>query len=176
MTGLTFAGTDPQDYLITSNGCLGPVACRRELHGRGRFRAARAGGEQRDVADRKQRPEQSGERVAVRHRRAVAARADRADRVDRADRTDGTSRCDWGDRADRGPGRAGRIELVACRTVTHKRTKNGRKVAIKVKKCRTRLVSGPVKFTIDGDDLGASVSRAGITYATGVAIPTGTDR
>ncbi|MGZ6839345.1 MAG: hypothetical protein ACXVHC_02640 [Frankiaceae bacterium] len=39
-----------------------------------------------------------------------------------------------------------------------------------------RLVSGPVKLTIDGDDLGATVSRAGVTYATGVAIPTGTDR
>jgi hypothetical protein len=26
VTGVTFAGTDPQDYLVTSNGCLGPVA------------------------------------------------------------------------------------------------------------------------------------------------------
>ena len=26
VTGLTFAGTDPQDYLVTSNGCLGPIA------------------------------------------------------------------------------------------------------------------------------------------------------
>jgi hypothetical protein len=26
VTGITFAGTDPQDYLVTSNGCLGPVA------------------------------------------------------------------------------------------------------------------------------------------------------
>jgi hypothetical protein len=26
VTGVTFAGTDPQDYLITTNGCLGPVA------------------------------------------------------------------------------------------------------------------------------------------------------
>ena len=25
VTGLTFAGSDPQDYLITSNGCLGPI-------------------------------------------------------------------------------------------------------------------------------------------------------
>ena len=74
----------------------------------------------------------------------------------------------------RGP--AGQIELVACRTVTKKRTKNGRKVAVKVQKCTTRLVSGKVKFTIASHGVEAKVSRAGVTYATGRAIPTGKGR
>ncbi len=34
VTGLTFAGTDPQDYLVTSNGCLGPIF-QGDLCGRG---------------------------------------------------------------------------------------------------------------------------------------------
>ena len=69
---------------------------------------------------------------------------------------------------------AGHIELVVCRTVTKKRTKHGRKVAVKVTKCTTRLVSGTVKFTIASHAVGANVSRAGVTYAAGRAIPTGT--
>lgn len=52
-------------------------------------------------------------------------------------------------------------------------TKKGHKHKVTVEKCTTRLVSGTVKFAIDGDDLGASVSRAGVTYATGHAVPTG---
>jgi len=70
-------------------------------------------------------------------------------------------------------GPAGQIELVVCNTVKKTTTKNGHKHTTKVQKCSTRLVSGVVKFTIDSDDLGASVSRAHHVYATGVAVPTG---
>ena len=60
--------------------------------------------------------------------------------------------------------------------MTKKATKNGRRVAVKVKKCSTRLVSGPVKFTIDKDDVGASVSRGHVVYATGKVVAAGPDR
>jgi hypothetical protein len=63
-------------------------------------------------------------------------------------------------------GPAGKIELVVCNTVT-KTTTTGtgstrHKHTVKVRRCTTRLVSGTVKFVIDGDDLGASVSQAGV--------------
>jgi hypothetical protein len=67
-------------------------------------------------------------------------------------------------------------KLVVCTTVTKKTTKNGRKVAVEVLTCTTRRSSGTVKFTITSDELEANVSRAGVTYATGRAIPTGTDQ
>lgn len=63
---------------------------------------------------------------------------------------------------------------MVCTTVTKKTTKNGRKVAVKTKKCSARLVSGPVKFTID-KEVGASVSRGHVVYATGKAVATGPD-
>ena len=59
-------------------------------------------------------------------------------------------------------GKTGQIELVVCNKVTKTTTVNGHKVKKTVQKCTTRLVSGRVKFTIDGDDLGASVSRASV--------------
>jgi hypothetical protein len=73
-------------------------------------------------------------------------------------------------------GPPGRIELVVCKKTTRTTTKNGKKHTSTVQHCTARLVSGPVKFTINGATLGASVSRAGVTYATGLAVPAGTDR
>lgn len=68
----------------------------------------------------------------------------------------------------RGP--AGQIELVICRKVTKTITTHGHKRKVTVQKCTTRLVSGPVKFTIGADGLGATVSRAHVVYATGEAV------
>jgi hypothetical protein len=61
------------------------------------------------------------------------------------------------------PGPAGKVELVTCKSVTtgtgkHKRT---------VQKCTTKLTSSPVKFTAATADRRASLSRAGVIYASG---------
>jgi hypothetical protein len=56
-------------------------------------------------------------------------------------------------------GASGKIALVTCKTVTVKKRKR--------KKCTTRLVSGPVKFTTSAKK--ATLSRAGKLYATGSA-------
>jgi len=72
-------------------------------------------------------------------------------------------------------GSPGKVELVVCNKVSKTVTSHGHKHKVTVQKCTTRLVSGTAKFVIDSDDPGASVSRAGITYATGLAITTGTD-
>jgi hypothetical protein len=68
-------------------------------------------------------------------------------------------------------GPAGKIELVVCKKATKTVKSGGHKRRVTVQKCTTKLVSGTVKFTVAGGDLGASVSRAHVVYATGVAVP-----
>ncbi len=58
-------------------------------------------------------------------------------------------------------GPAGKIELVTCTTVKQ----NGKSR----KKCTTKLVSGPVKFTAAGSTVHATLARHGTVYATGTA-------
>jgi Abnormal spindle-like microcephaly-assoc'd, ASPM-SPD-2-Hydin len=62
-------------------------------------------------------------------------------------------------------GSGGKVELVVCT-----------KVSKTAQKCHTKLVSGTVKFRTARDTLGASASRAGVIYATGLAVPTGPGR
>ena len=81
----------------------------------------------------------------------------------------------------RGPqGPAGKIELVVCTTVTKTITKGtGRKrhnVKVTQQKCTTKLVSGTVKFTTGSANIRATVSRAGVVYATWLALSIGAGR
>ena len=58
----------------------------------------------------------------------------------------------------RGPaGPSGKVELVACKKVKGKQ------------RCRTKLISGTVKFTTTGLVSRATLSRHGVVYATGTA-------
>jgi hypothetical protein len=59
-------------------------------------------------------------------------------------------------------GRAGKIELVTCKPV--KKSKR--------RKCTTKLVSSPVKFTTGTAQASVRVSRAGVLYATGYTVST----
>jgi hypothetical protein len=65
-------------------------------------------------------------------------------------------------------GPSGKIELVTCTKVT-KTIKGHRR---KVQQCRGRLVSGTVKFTAAGASVRATMSRAGVIYATGASVTT----
>lgn len=67
----------------------------------------------------------------------------------------------------RGP--AGKVELVTCKTVKTTVTRKHKKVHVTKQVCRTKLVSGPVKFTAASADQRASLSRARVVYATGYA-------
>jgi hypothetical protein len=71
------------------------------------------------------------------------------------------------------PGPAGRIALVVCRKTTKTIRTRRRKRKVTVQKCSTRLISGTINFTAASRDVGATVARAGVTYATGLAVPTG---
>jgi hypothetical protein len=73
-------------------------------------------------------------------------------------------------------GSAGQIELVLCKKITKTVTTHGHKHEVSVRKCTTRLVSGVLKFTTVANDLRASVARAGVVYATGLAVRTGPGR
>ena len=166
VTGLTFAGTDPQDYLITSNGCLGPIAAGASCTVGVAF------------APQQHRASSATLQIASNDPNGPAS-------VSLSGTGGQLPEGQTGPTGPTGPtglagatgaraGPSGQIELVVCRTVTKKRTEHGRKIAVKVKKCTTRLVSGKVKFTIASHAVQANVSRAGVTYATGRAIPTGT--
>ena len=162
VTGMTFVGTDPQDYLITSNGCLGPIAAGASCMVGVAFA-----------------PQEQGASSAMLQ---ISSNDPNGPASVSLSGTGG--QLPEGPIGPPGPtglagatgaqGPAGQIELVVCRTVTKKRTKHGRKSPVKVKKCTTRLVSGTVKFTIASHAVEANVSRAGVTCATGRAIPTGT--
>lgn len=56
-------------------------------------------------------------------------------------------------------GKDGQIELVTCKTVTVRKKKK--------QQCTTKLLTGKVKFTVTGSAAHASLSRAGVLYATG---------
>jgi hypothetical protein len=78
--------------------------------------------------------------------------------------------------ATRAQGPAQQVELVMCKSVKKTVTTHGHKHKVTVQKCTARLVSGTVKFTVHPADRVAGLARAGVTYATGLAIPTGTRR
>ena len=152
---------------------FGSDRLRGDLCGRGCFRAPGAGSKQRHVADRKQRPKRSGKRVAVGHRRIAPAgttRFHRSSGLDRGDRADG------GYRADRGPGprwqgRAGGLPQG------HQDDHQARKEAQDHRSAlQDQAGLGRGRVHDRQRRSGPSVSRAGITYTTGLAIPTGTDR
>jgi hypothetical protein len=170
VTGLTFAGTDPQDYLITSNGCLGPIAAGASCTVGVAFAPQQQGASSATLQIASNDPSGPA-RVSVSGTGGQLPQG----QTGPMGLTGPTGPA--GATGPTGPtgaqGRAGQIELVVCRTVTKKRTKHGRKIPVKVKKCTTRLVSGKVKFTIASHAVDANVSRAGVTYATGRAIPTG---
>lgn len=71
-------------------------------------------------------------------------------------------------------GTNGKVELVTCKpvTVTRKRKVHGktRKVKVKTQRCTGKLVSGPVKFTVSGKTVHATLSRNRRVVASGTIV------
>ena len=176
VTGLTFAGTDPQDYLISSDGCLGPIASGAICAVGVAFAPQAQGASSATLQIASNDPNGpasvslSGTGGQLPQGPTGTTGATGQTGATGATGANGAT----GPKGAQGP--AGKIELVVCNKVSKTTITHGKKHKTTVQHCRTRLVSGVVKFTIDSDDLAASISRAGITYATGLAIPTGTDR
>ncbi len=158
LTGLTFSGSNPLGWVVTSNGCLGPL---------GPGSSCTVGV---SFAPQAQGPSTASLQIATTDPSGPAS-------VSLSGTGGALPKGPPGQTGQRGPqGPAGKIELVVCRTVTKTVTRGGRKHKVTQQICSTRLVSGPVKFTTNGSAVSASVSRAGVRYATGRAVSLGNGR
>jgi hypothetical protein len=152
VTGVTFAGSAPQDYLVAFNGCLGPVAPAASCAVGVSFA-----------------PQTQGSSTASLQ---IASSDPGGPATVSLSGTGGPlAQGPPGQTGQRGPqGPAGQVELVVCRTVTKTVLSHGRKHKVTRQQCSTKLVSGPVKFVTNGGSSSATVARGGITYATGRAV------
>ena len=162
INGLTFAGSDPQDFFVTSNGCLGAIAP--------------AAGCVITVAFS---PQASGTRTATLliASNAPASPADVALSGTGGQLPQGPVGLTGatGPNGATGPqGAPGKVELITCktvaRTVFRKSRGKVRKLRVSQQKCTGKMVSGSVKFTIGGARDRATVSRGGRVYATGASV------
>ena len=184
VTGLTFNGPNPGDFLVTSNGCLGPISAgsscivgvsfappeqialsavllifSNDPNSPASVLLSGTGG---------QLPQGPPGQTGATGQTGQTGATGQTGPPGVTGPTGATGQTGaTGATGPRGP--AGRIELVVCNKVTKTVTTSGHKHKVTVQKCTTRLVSGTVKFKIDSGDLGASVSRAHVVYATGVA-------
>jgi hypothetical protein len=172
VTGLTFGGADPRDFLITSDGCLGPISagssCTVGVGFAPQAQGARSASLQIASNDPNGPASVTLSGTGGQLPQGPPGQTGQTGQTGASGPTGAT-----GATGPQGP--AGQIELVVCRTVTKTTTKNGHKHTTKVQKCSTRLVSGTVKFTTTGS-IQASLTRAHLIYATGRAIPTGQHR
>ncbi len=90
--GVTFGGTDPSDFLMTDNGCMGPIA------------PGGAGSADRNGSDRQRRGRGPDDRRAYRDGRQPPTRPDRPHRTDRPHRRHRRDRCHGRHRRDRSRG------------------------------------------------------------------------
>jgi hypothetical protein len=167
VTGLMFGGADPEDFLITSNGCLGPISGGSSCTVGVGFAPQAQGARSASLLIASNDPNGTAS-VTLSGTGGQLPQGPPA----QTGRTGATGAT--GATGLQGP--VGKIELVVCHKVTKRTTTKGHRHKTTVQTCSTRLVSGTVKFTIDSGDLGASVSRARRVYATGVALPTGPGR
>jgi hypothetical protein len=147
VSGLTFTGWDPQDHLVTSNGCMGPVVSGDSCTVGVNFAPQELGAGSASL------------QIATNDPNSPASVS-----------VSGTGgQLPQGPAGQTGPtgatgprGVAGKIELVVCKPIGK----------AKRQKCTAKLVSGRVKFTTNTAQERARVSRAGALYATGYAVPT----
>lgn len=170
LTGLTFVGSDPQDYLVTSNGCLGPIgpddSCTVGISFAPQEQGASSASLQIATNDPNSPAMISLSGTGGQLPQGPPGQTGAAGPTGATGQTGAT-----GATGPRGP--AGQIELVVCDKVIKTVTISGHKHKVTVQRCTTRLVSGTVRFTTESSDLRASVSRAHVVYGTGVAVPRG---
>jgi hypothetical protein len=179
VTGLTFNGSDPQDYLITSDGCLGSIApaatCQIGVGFAPQAQGARSASLVIATNDPNSPasvslsgtggPLPQGATGPAGPPGAIGATGPRGSTGATGSR---------GATGHRGP--AGKIELVVCHATVKKVRSHGHTRKTTVENCSARLVSGTVKFTLHRGGVHASISRAGVVYATGTAVAMGHSR
>ena len=169
ISSLTFAGADAQDFLISSNGCMGQIApggsCALNVSFAPQAQGARIGTLQ--IASNDATGPASvglsgtGGQLPTGPTGPIGPVGPTG-----AQGPIGAT----GATGARGPG--GKVELVTCKTVT--KTAKGHKR--KVQKCTGKLVSGTVKFTTKGAAGRARISRGRTVFATGAIVSMGDGR
>jgi hypothetical protein len=180
VSALSFTGADPGDFPVSADSCLGPVApgqsCQLTVQFAPQAPGARSATLQIATNDYANSPLQvplSGTGgQPPQGPQGPAGQTGATGQTGAAGVTGATGATGATGR----PGPAGQIELVVCHQTTKTTRTRRRKRKVTVQKCSTRLISGTVKFTAASRDVGATVSRAGVRYATGLAVPTGPGR
>ena len=181
LTGLSFAGADPSDFLATTGTCLGSIdpghSCQLQAYFSPQGQGARSATLQIATNDYANNPlpvQLSGTGVGASLEsagpRGPTGPPGAAGTQGPAGPTGPVGPQPLTSRRDA----SGKVELITCKTVTRTVIKklNGkrRKVRVKRQKCTGTLVSGKVKFTIGAAATHATISRKRTVYATGVRL------
>ncbi len=161
LTGLSFGGADPGDFIVSANTCLAAIDPGLSCQVTVGFAPTTSGARSatllvagNDYANGPLAVALHGTGLAP-----VAGGTGPTGPIGPVGRTGATG--------PRGP--AGKVELVTCRTVTttvhHKRRTHN--------SCTVRLVSGTVRFTTATAAVHASLAREGIVYAAGASVCAG---
>lgn len=186
VTGLTFVGTDPQDYLITSNGCLGPISagssCTIGVSFAPQAQGARSASLQIASNDPDSPASVPLSGTGSQLPQGPPGQTGATGATGAAGATGATGAVGGiGATGATGPqGPAGKVELITCHTVTKTVIKKvggkRRKVRQTQRKCTGRLVSGTISFTIGGATDRATISRGRTVYARGASVSMGRGR
>jgi Glycine rich protein/Abnormal spindle-like microcephaly-assoc'd, ASPM-SPD-2-Hydin len=160
ISSLTFTGSDPQDFLVSSDGCLTPIAGGASCTLNVRFAPQAQESRQATLQIASNDPA-SPASVPVAGTGGALPQGPPG--------TNGTNGTNGKTGATGRRGPAGEIELVTCKPVTKGKGKHKKTV----QKCSTKLTSSPVKFTTAGDLIAAVLSRGDIVYAKGSAVRAG---
>jgi hypothetical protein len=164
ISSLTFAGSDPQDFLVASDGCLGQIAATASCTLRLSFAPQAQGSRQATLQIASNDPASPA---------SVPLSGTGGPLPQGPAGANGTNGANG---AQGAPGPAGEIELVKCAIVTKTVTRTightHRRVRIRREKCTAKLVSGAVKFTTTGAADRASITRGRVLYATGSGVAT----
>ena len=154
VSGMTFSGANPQDFLVGFNGCLGPVAANASCTIGMSFIPQAQGPRTADLNIASNDPS-SPLTVALSGTGGAAVQSVTGAPI---------------------LGSTRRIVLMTCKPATRRITRKGHKIRVKRLTCSSRRLLGPAKLPITKRDTRATLSRGRTVFATGLAVKTGNGR
>lgn len=177
VTGLSFAGGDPGDFLVGADSCMGEIAaqssCQLTVYFAPQAQGSRSATLQiysTDFADSPLEVPLSATGGSLpQGPQGPAGPTGATGSPGPAGRQ--------GPQSVQGPqgpaGPPGQVELVTCKVVARIVRRHGRRVQINHQQCMTRLVSGTVTFTRAAAADRTTISRGRLVYATGASVALG---
>jgi virginiamycin B lyase len=170
ISGLSFSGADPGDFVIGSNSCLGSIAPGESCQLQVSFAPGGQGARSATLLIASNDNANSPLSVPLSGTGGNLPQGPQG--LQGSQGPPGTMGTQGPTGAQGPAGPAGKVELVSCTTVT-KNVKGHRR---KVKQCTTKLVSGTVTFTTTAGDPQATLSRGPVVYGTGARVGLGQGR